>query len=284
MDMDKDFDYCKNIIKSSSKSFYRAFSILPKDKAKAIYAIYAFCRLCDDLIDVDKNYIKLMKLKEELKLFSEGKIGDSPIWRCLNWVFNKYDMDILPFFQMVNGQEKDANFSGIKTQKELLDYCYDVAGTVGLMILPVLATDKHRELEASAVKLGEAMQITNILRDIGEDLKIGRVYIPEDIMNNFNYSREKLEKGIIDKSFIDLWEYEALIAEELYKEVFKDIHKFDRDSIPSVLIASSLYKEILNSVRKSKYDCINLRNYVSSRKKLSLIIKNSLGIKLGIAY
>ena len=273
MSLDNDFLYCKKIIKENSKSFYKAFSRLPKDKSNAIFAVYAFCRTADDLIDLKEDKESLLLFKEELNEFSKGKIVDKPLWRALGEVFKNYDMDIKPFFEMIDGQLMDANFKNIETQDELINYCYYVAGTVGLMILPILSTKHHKELEEIAVKLGTAMQITNILRDIGEDFKINRIYIPKEVMDKFNYSSLDLSSNLINKNFIELWEYEAKIAEELYKETYKKIKLFDRDSRGAVILASILYKEILNSVRKNNYDCLTKRNYVGIYKKICTVIQ-----------
>lgn len=279
MEFNQDFIYCKNIIKENSKSFYKAFSKLPEQKANAIFAVYAFCRTADDLIDLNNDKDSLILFKDELYKFSNGEIIDKPLWRALGEVFRNYDMNIKPFFQMIEGQLMDSNFKNIETQDELINYCYYVAGTVGLMILPILSTKNHKKLEEVAIKLGTAMQITNILRDIGEDLKINRVYIPKEIMDRFNYSYLNLEDNLINNSFINMWEFEANIAENLYKEVYEKINLFDKDSRSSVILASMLYKEILNSVRKENYDCLTKRNYVGILKKITTVIQCNFSLK-----
>lgn len=279
MEINNDFLYCENIIKKNSKSFYKAFSRLPKSKANAIFAVYAFCRIADDLIDLNNDEDSLLLFKDELSSFSKGKIVDKPLWRALGEVFRNYDMDIKPFFEMIEGQLMDSNFKNIETQDELINYCYYVAGTVGLMILPILATKNNKELEETSIKLGTAMQITNILRDIGEDFKRNRIYIPKEVMEKFNYSSLNLESNLINNNFINVWEFEARIAENLYKEVYKKIDLFDEDSKASVILASILYKEILNSVRKQNYDCLTKRNYVGIFKKIFTVIQCNFSLK-----
>lgn len=279
MEKNKDYIYCKNIIKENSKSFYKAFSKLPKEKANAIFTVYAFCRTADDLIDLREDKEGLLLFKDELLLFSKGIVVDKPLWRALGEVFKNYDMDIKPFFQMIEGQLMDSDFKNIETQEELINYCYYVAGTVGLMILPILATSNHKELEEIAIKLGTAMQITNILRDIGEDFRRNRIYIPKEVMEKFNYSSLNLKYNLIDKNFINIWEFEAEIAENLYKEVYKKINLFDEDSKAAVILASILYKEILNSVRKQNYDCLTKRNYVGIFKKIFTVIQCNFSLQ-----
>ena len=273
MSLNDDYKYCEKIIKKNSLTFYKAFSLLEENKAKAVYAIYAFCRHSDDAIDVYNSIEKLEVLEKELKLFEKGEIIDKPFWRALKDVFEKFNMDIKPFYEMIEGQKMDNKFSNIKTQDELLDYSYYVAGTVGLMILPVIASKNHKTLKDSAIKLGKAMQITNILRDVGEDLKNNRVYIPKEIMEKFNYSYEELNMQILNDNFKNLWEYEAQFAQKLYDEFYNEIDLFDSDTKTAVLTSAKLYNAILDAVRKNNYNCFNKKNYVNFKEKIKIITK-----------
>jgi 15-cis-phytoene synthase len=235
-----------------------------------------FCRTADDIIDVNDDYKALNAFKAELRDFHNGITLDKPLWKALRKVFSSYAMDIKPFYQMLEGQEMNSDFKDFKTQEDLLNYCYLVAGTVGLMILPVLSSKNYERLKPAAVKLGIAMQITNILRDIGEDFNKGRIYIPEDIFQRFNYSRQELLEGRINKNFKSLWEYEAAETERLYKEFYSEISFFDRDSRAAVLLSTNLYKEILISIRKNRYDCLTVRNSVPDYRKLITVIKSNI--------
>ena len=180
----KDFAYCESIIKKNSKSFYLAFSQLPKRKAQSVYAVYAFCRRADDLIDRDNNQAGLRQLERQLLDFNEGKVPNDPVWRALSVVFDNFPMVTAPFFDMLTGQRKDADFKQPETRKDLEEYCYYVAGSVGLMLLPLL-TERPADIVVPAKKLGEAMQLTNILRDVGEDYQMGRIYLTKEDMTRF---------------------------------------------------------------------------------------------------
>jgi phytoene synthase len=182
MSLKDDYKYCESIIKENSKTFYKAFSLLKKEKANAIYAVYAYCRVTDDSIDIYNSPERLQVLEEKLKDFEKGKVPDEPLWRALKDIFEKYNMNINPFYEMIQGQKMDINYSQPKTQDDLTNYCYYVAGTVGKMILPIIVSEKINKINIDKIKLGEAMQITNILRDIGEDFDNGRIYIPQTIM------------------------------------------------------------------------------------------------------
>ena len=144
------YRYCKDMIKRNSKSFFYAFRQLPKEKADAVFAIYTFCRNADDSVDENNTKVSqkvaLDQLEEELQLFEQGKEIDHPMWIALRDVFNRYNMDIAPFYDQLKGQRMDIEFKQPKTLKELESYSYYVAGTVGLMLLPIIAEDSTIDL------------------------------------------------------------------------------------------------------------------------------------------
>lgn len=264
----QDYQYCEEIIKHHSKSFYYAFSQLPKAKAQAIFAIYAFCRKADDSVDLidtkEEQLLAVANLEKELSLFEQGNPIDHPIWRALTDVFERYDLSVEPFYDQLIGQKMDINFAEPKDLSELETYSYYVAGSVGLMLLPVLASKSHQDLTQLAINLGIAMQLTNILRDIGEDFqKIDRVYLPIAELAAENYTKKDLEHKIINANFIRIWEKIAQRAEYLYDDVEEGFRYFDEDSRLPVKLSSAIYRGLLNAVRKNKYDCFTKRNYVT---------------------
>ncbi|MGL5042141.1 MAG: phytoene/squalene synthase family protein [Culicoidibacterales bacterium] len=268
-----DFQYCKNIIKANSASFYKAFSQLPEHKARAIFVVYAFCRMADDAIDVHKNVALLEQIKEHLDHFSQGSYIDLPLWRALRVVFTEFEMDITPFYQLLEGQVLDISFTQPRTIEQLASYSYFVAGTVGLMILPIIATVNQQKLQQAAVDLGYAMQLTNILRDVGEDLNLGRIYLPQELMTKFDVQLAELKSCVVTPKFIKLWEHLAQIADAHYQNFAKNYHLFDADSLFSVKLSSLFYHEILTVIRNHNYDCLSMRHYVSTPKKMLLILE-----------
>ncbi|MCC5894663.1 MAG: phytoene/squalene synthase family protein [Alkalibacterium sp.] len=272
----QDYLYCEDIIKEHSKSFYFAFSKLPREKAQAVYAIYAFCRLADDSIDEaetsEEQAQALTFLINELNRFEEGREADHPIWRALRDVFNRYDMSIQPFYDQLEGQAMDYKFEQPCTMAEVEDYSYYVAGSVGLMLLPIIATENHRELAEPAISLGVAMQLTNILRDIGEDYKkINRIYLPVELMKKLNYSVDDLAKDTINDEFIAIWESIAIRAEQRYLDFTNALHLFDKDSQFPVALSSRVYAGILDAVRQNNYDCFSKKNKTSFLKKMCIL-------------
>lgn len=280
MSLSADYEHCEYIIKRYSKSFYYAFSTLPKEKANAVYAIYAFCRMADNSVDENRTagaqLDALNNLTHELNQFAQQAELDRPIWRALRDVFNRYDMDIQPFFDQLKGQRMDIHFSSPSTFSELENYSVYVAGSVGKMLLPIISTNADEIMTTSAVNLGIAMQITNILRDIGEDyISKGRIYLPVSEMQAFGYSEYELSEGIINNNFIRLWESLAQQSESLYADFIRSSEGFDEDSKFAVLTSARVYREILNSVRKNKYDCFRKKNYVSKLEMVKIAAQAS---------
>lgn len=267
-----DFAYCEAIIKKYSTSFYYAFSQLPQEKASAVYAIYAFCRTADDIVDshtphVDKR-AELNRMKEELDLFAREEEVSHPLWRALRHVFTSYPkLEVQPFYDQLTGQFMDLNFSSPATLDELERYSYYVAGSVGLMLLPIIASGATADLHDVAIELGIAMQLTNILRDIGEDWHTKqRIYLPTEELLRYGYTRDNLLAGIIDTSFIELWENIASRAEALYEGFYNHIELFDQDSRLPLQLSARLYSGILDAVRSNDYDCLSKRSYVTKTR------------------
>lgn len=268
-----DYAYCETIIKQKSKSFYFAFSRLPKEKAQAVYGIYCFCRRADDNIDQattpEAEKEALEKLYEELVAFEQGNEPDIPLWRVLRDVFNRYDMSLSPFYDQLRGQMMDLHFKRPKTLQDLEEYSYYVAGSVGLMLLPIIAQENHHRLREAAINLGIAMQLTNILRDVGEDLlDIGRIYLPESLCLEEGYDLSDLNQQTIDSQFIAVWERLARSAEKRYDKFKESVGLFDRDSQFPVLLAANVYGIILDAVRKNDYDCFTERQSSSLMAKM----------------
>ena len=273
----QDIKMCEEIIKKNSFTFYKAFSkIKNKQKRDAIYAVYAFCRYADDLVDEEQNKEALIDLEDELTLFKNGYKINHFRWRALRYTTKPFygpSYDYKPFYDMIEGQKRDLNHMGYDTLEELLKYCYLVAGTVGLMLVPILSRKNSKELEKFAIDLGYAMQITNILRDVGEDYRNHRIYLPKDMLKNANYSIDDLAHDIINNEFKNLFEELAKIAEDNFDLALSKINLFPDDSRLPLALSIILYREILNSCRENGYDVFTKKNFVSDERKNQLIQK-----------
>lgn len=270
-----DYKHCQSVIKKYSKSFYYAFSNLPEKDAQAVYAVYAYCRLADDAVDEAEDRAaaleNLNKLRRQLDEFCNGVVPDEPMWRALNDVRNRYELDISMLYTQLEGQETDLHFSQPPNMKELREYSKKVAGSVGRLLLPILSDDCSKHMQEKAEQLGIAMQITNILRDVGEDIEMHqRVYIPESVLDQYDHSVEALENSTVNQDFIDAWEYLAGEAEMIYDDFRAEIINYKREARLPLLVSLSVYREILNEVRKNGYNCLKKRNAVPMARKLEI--------------
>lgn len=258
---------CEDIIRRGSSSFYAAFSTLPPEKAAAVFAIYSFCRIADDIVDEQADEAKLESLAEEFEDMLNGKIADSPVLRCLHSSFERFGLNPLPFRQMLEGLKSDLTFARPKDFSELLEYCYKVAGTVGLMLLPVIATENKDKLTGPAVDLGNAMQLTNIIRDISEDAARGRVYIPDELLKKHGLTAEDLLAGSLRSGALAAAMELADKADELYRSASRSISMYDEESRLPVLLAHAYYSGILSKARQAGEGIFDKRVYVDDEQK-----------------
>ncbi|TFD99264.1 phytoene/squalene synthase family protein [Jeotgalibacillus salarius] len=272
MELAKAYKECEKVIKIHSKTFYRAFSMLPSKERNAVWAIYSFCRTVDDIVDESDNpEEELAQFEEEFDRFLSGAELNEANWIALSDVFKRYDMNVQAFKDMVKGQKMDLAHKTYETTDDVLEYSYHVASTVGLMLLPVLAPENEKALRDSAVKLGYAMQITNILRDVGEDLDRQRVYLPAEVMSRHGYDESLLLEKQGGQAFIDTWEEMASMAEGYYDEAMKSLYLYPPSSRIPVKGAAILYRAILDQVRKNNYNVFSEKNYVPVNEKNKLL-------------
>lgn len=258
---------CEEIIRRGSSSFYAAFSTLPTEKAGAVFSIYSFCRTADDIVDEQADAPALSKLARDFESMLKGDIPDSPMFRCLSSTFRRFNLDPSPFRHMLEGLESDLSFAQPHDMQQLLDYCYKVAGTVGLMLLPVIATKNKHKLIGPAVDLGNAMQLTNIIRDISEDAARGRVYIPVEMLRRQGLTSDDLLGGRCrDKALAAAMEL-ADKADEMYLRAGEAISLYDEESRLPVLLAHGYYSGILVKARRAGEGIFDSRVYVDEEEK-----------------
>lgn len=267
-----DYKFCESIIKKHSKSFHYAFSNLNTEDRNAVYAIYAYCRMADDAVDNAETYAErvqnLDSLYQDLNSFQNNNIPDNPVWRALEDVNNKYNISFDMMSKQLDGQKMDINFKQPETLIDLEDYSRYVAGSVGVLLLPIICDSKTDIRENSALDLGVAMQYTNVLRDIGEDItKLDRIYLPKDWMADYKITKADLADSKVTPSFIDLWEKLAHEAEIKYDAFLNEIVHYKPEAQLGLSLAVLIYREILDEVRRNKYDCLSKRQAVSALRK-----------------
>ncbi|BCB02999.1 phytoene/squalene synthase family protein [Bacillus sp. KH172YL63] len=266
------YNHCDQIIRQHSKTFYKAFSLLPKKQRRAVWAVYAFCRRVDDIVDEGMNPVdELSRFEKEFECFLTGLYPDEPMWIALDDVFRHYTMDVEAFRDMIKGQRMDLSGRTYVKIEDILDYSYHVASTVGLMLLPILAPGKESALREDGIYLGYAMQITNILRDVGEDLERGRLYIPQDLLVKYEYTVADLKQHRNNEAFQSLWEEMAQIAEDFYEKAFRSMHLYPMHSRTPVKGAALLYRAILGEVRNQDYNVFSKKHNVSRSVKEKIL-------------
>lgn len=270
-----DYKFCESIIKKHSKSFHYAFSNLSTEDRNAVYAIYAFCRMSDDAVDnapVESEKIQnLNAIRQELGGFSNNKTPDTPVWRALEDVKIRYNISLDMMYKQLDGQQMDINFSQPETLSDLEEYSTYVAGSVGLLLLPIIAGGNTEIKESSANSLGVAMQYTNVLRDIGEDAKnLNRIYLPKTWMAEYQITAQDLTAGAVTPKFIELWEKLAVEAERKYDEFMSEIMYYKPEAQLGLTLSVLIYREILDEVRRNHHDCLNKRQAVSLARKTKI--------------
>ncbi|OAB47731.1 hypothetical protein PBAT_05430 [Paenibacillus antarcticus] len=265
-------DRCEDMIQEGSSSFYQAFCGLPSPRREAVNVIYAFCRIIDDSVDEpDKAPYSIHELRQHFLLLdaAEGHF----IWPALRWLFRQYpDLNKDPFLRQMEGQCSDLSFIHYTTMEQLERYCYLVAGTVGEMLLPVLREESSAEIIASGIALGKGMQIVNIIRDIGDDHKRGRRYIPLDLMNKHGYTEGQMDRGEVNSSFIELIRELKNSALRWFQQGLADIESYPKTSGMAVELAATFYVRILNAVEANGYDVFTRRAFVSDEEKMGLFL------------
>ena len=274
---------CRRETQQWAKTFYLGTLLLPYEKRRAIWAIYVWCRRTDELMDSSEALKKseeelsdsLNSWEENTKNIFKG-IVKTDLDAVLADTLEKYPQNIDPYLDMIAGQRMDLTKFRYKNFDELKLYCYRVAGTVGLMTQNVMGIDAFYEaaswievpdISEAAIALGIANQLTNILRDVGEDRQRGRIYIPQDEIKNFGYSEEELMLGKINPQWKNLMAFQLNRAREWFKSSEEGIKWLSADARWPVWTSLRLYRKILNSIENLDYDVFNNRAYVNKTIK-----------------
>lgn len=281
--IEESYQLCRQITADYAKTFYLGTLLMPESKRRAVWAIYAWCRSTDELVDgVQANsttQATLDQCEQQLEsVFAGHPVIDEDV--ALVDTLQNFHLDIQPFREMIAGQRMDLERNRYHTFDELYLYCYRVAGTVGLMSTTIMGVDtrpysapwkKHQNVYVpypEAIALGIANQLTNILRDVGEDMKRGRIYLPLEELKLFNYTEQDLLNGVIDDRWRGFMKFQIQRARKFYVEAEKGISMLSPDARLPVWAALMLYSQILDVIERNDYDVFNKRAYVPALRKL----------------
>ncbi len=278
------YSHCRAITRTHAKTFYMATRFLPLHKQRGIFAIYGLCRYLDDLVDEAEDLVHKKKITEEqvvkrletfrIKLIStyRGVEHNNPVLLAFSDVLNRFNISIEHPLTLLDGVKMDLTKDRYETFDELYEYSYKVASVVGLMTSEIFGYEDPKALN-HAVDLGIAMQLTNILRDVGEDLVRGRIYLPNEDLRKFGISEEDLFKRKMSDNFTDLMKFQIERARSYYKSADLGISLLNKDSRLPVMLARENYSRILNKIEENKYQVFHQRAYLSSTEKLSILPK-----------
>lgn len=273
------YQKAEKITAKYSKSFHFASSLLPNEKRTAVRALYAFCRTVDDIVDEAK--------------FEKNRDDELNYWRnviqtastqtddlvALAWAdtLTRYHIPRHYALQLIDGVARDLSDINYQTFDELATYCYGVASTVGLMSMYIVGF-KSGDAVPYAIKLGVALQMTNILRDVGEDYRNGRLYLPQEELKQFNISEEDIAHGRLSENWKNFMKFQIERNRVLYEESWAGIKLLEKEGQLAIGAASIFYQGILDVIEKNNYDVFTKRASLSKWGKIQRLIKLILKI------
>jgi phytoene synthase len=281
------YGVCRHIARSAARNFYYGFLVLPARKRNALSAVYAFMRRADDISDdpslpTDQRREKLAAWMEGLRRVVAGERTDDPVFMALADTQKSFNIPIDLLEKLVEGTAMDVRGlacadGGVHydTFEQLYDYCYHVAGVVGLVCIRIFGYRDPRA-EKLAEKTGVAFQLTNIIRDVKEDTDLGRLYLPAEDLKRFGVDARALSNGNAAAAFRPVLEFEASRARELYCSADELMPLIDDDSQPALWTLVTVYRRLLDRISQRGYDVFSSRVHLSTSEKLGILAKGFL--------
>lgn len=268
-------DQSKQIAKESNSSFYYAFSLLAKPKRDAMNTVYAFCRKTDDIVDEgdepeEIKYERLRKWRIELERALYGR-SDSQLFNKLASIIKQFNIPIDPFFELIAGMEMDLQHKRYRSFEELVQYCYRVASTVGLMCIEIFGY-KNKSTKDYAVNLGLAMQLTNILRDVKKDSEKGRIYLPQNDLVKYKYSEQDIFENKYNANFVSLMKFESDRAKDFFTKADQVLDFEDKPSLFPARAMQHIYQRLLTRLETEKFDVFNKKIKVGTFEKAAISV------------
>jgi phytoene synthase len=260
---------CFQITRKHSRSFFLSTQLLPPEKRRAIRALYAFCRTSDDLVDLPQaNAMQALARWVALVHAPQAPL-DNAVLLAWNDTAARYEVPRNLPDELLAGIAMDLTVNRYQTFDDLWLYCYRVASVVGLISMQIIGHDEGAV--SYAIKLGVALQMTNILRDVGEDAQRGRVYLPQEDLERFGLCAEDILNQRRDGAFRALMRFESERANRLYEEAWPGIALLNPDGQLAIAAAAEIYRGILAKIDRNDYDVYRRRAYVPLAHKLLLL-------------
>lgn len=267
MDVAESYQYCEQVARARAKNFYYSFLVLPKPKRLAMCAVYAFMRECDDLSDeAGATREALDGWRVDLDRALDGEQMEHAIWPAFADTVKRFRIPRSYLYDMIEGVTSDLSFEQPRTFDDLYRYCYRVAGVVGLTITHIFGFRDERALEM-AEKCGIAFQITNILRDIGEDAGLGRSYVPVDMMQAYGVAEKDFAAGRVGPKLKPLLEDLGKRARDYYAFSRPLIGMVERDSQGSLWALIEIYSRLFRKIEQSGFEVLVARHRLPTWEK-----------------
>ena len=268
--------YCRRLARERARNFYYGFLLLPKPRREAFCAVYAFMRYCDDVADgsdsVPVKATLLREWKDALRGALAGNYGDSLILPAFHAAVERYAIPEEYFYELIAGAEMDLVIRSYRTFAELYPYCYRVASVVGLCSLHILGFEDPAAKKL-AEELGIAFQLTNILRDLREDAQAGRVYLPLEDLERFQYSPADLAAGVYNPQFLQLMQFEIERAKGYYDRGEGLIELVDPESRPALWTLITIYRGILGRIESNGGNVFSHAAALTRREKIEVVLQ-----------
>jgi phytoene synthase len=269
------------LTRRSRSNFYFAFLVLPRPRREALYAVYAFCRTVDDIADLgpgqgrDPDALRgeLARWRRDIaRCFEPGPGPEHPIAQRLAEAVRAFAIPRAALEAIVDGVQMDLDGVTYETAEDLYPYCYRVAAAVGLAAIEIFG---YRDPGARqyAVSLGTALQLTNIIRDVGADARGGRVYVPRADLRAFGVSVGDLQAGRYSPAFVALMEHQARRARGFYRAAAAAFPAGDARSLVSAQIMGRIYEALLDEIEARRFQVFGERITVPTRRKLAIMLR-----------
>jgi phytoene synthase len=276
MTLAESYAFCERVARREAKNFYYTFLLLAPPQRRAMCAIYAFMRQCDDLSDAENvpdREAAIARWREDLGRALAGSLPENPLWPAFTDAVARYRIPHQYFSEMIQGVRSDLEPRAMQTFDELYRYCYQVASVVGLTVIHIFGFDTPEALPL-AEKCGIAFQLTNIIRDVREDAGRDRIYIPQEDLARFGVRREELLAARVSPALRSALQFEARRAREYYLEsapLARMIHAESRGSFRALV---DIYARLLDRIEESRFEVLARRIRVPGWEKAWIVLRS----------
>ena len=273
----KSYAFCRGIAKSRARNFYYSFIVLPAERRRAMCAVYAFMRYCDDIVDEEaEDADKKIRLNAWRNVLDDAYCGKADSGNDLLPAFrdtvHRYGIPREYFDAIIDGAEMDLTVTRYATFEDLYQYCYRVASAVGLVCIHIFGFNGNAAKQY-AESCGIAFQLTNILRDVREDAGMGRIYLPKEDLDAFGYSEDDIRRGLFNDTFRRLMAFQVDRARGFYKEALPLLPLVYASSRACLAAMIGIYRQCLEEIPRRQFDVYSRRIGLSAWKKVAITVR-----------